>query len=208
MIVADPPWAYDLREEDGTHRGRTDYPTMKLWEISGLGKQVQERAAKDAVLLLWTTNAFLANGAAATVVNAWGFTGKTVLTWGKRTDDGLDELLAGAKLKWPPKERAQLAAKLRPILAGRPRIGLGHYLRNSTEHCIIATRGTPLVDLGAEDTLLLAPRREHSRKPDEFFALVEKVFPGSKLEMFSREARPGWAAWGAEPERFKAEASP
>ena len=56
--------------------------------------------------------------------------------------------------------------------------------------------------------LLLAPRREHSRKPDEFFALVEKVFPGSKLEMFSREARPGWAAWGAEPERFKAEASP
>lgn len=173
VILADPPWQYELREGDESHRGRTGYATMNLDAICAMGADVMARAQRDAILLLWTTNAFLADGSASRVVREWGFTGKTILTWAKRTADG------------------------------RPQIGLGHYLRNSTEHCVIATRGgSPTVDLEAQDTLLLAPRREHSRKPDEFYALVEQVFPGSKLELFAREARPGWVAWGAEADKF------
>jgi N6-adenosine-specific RNA methylase IME4 len=49
-----------------------------------------------------------------------------------------------------------------------------------------------------QTTLLHGPMREHSRKPDEFFAMVESLCPGSKVELFAREARPGWQAWGAE----------
>ena len=55
---------------------------------------------------------------------------------------------------------------------------------------------------GMERTLLEATVREHSRKPDEFFALVEKLTPGSKIELFAREPREGWAAWGAEVDKF------
>lgn len=86
----------------------------------------------------------------------------------------------------------------------KEKIGTGHWLRNVTEHCIIAVRGRPLVKLSNQSTILRAPRREHSRKPDEFYELVEKLCPGSKLEMFARQARPGWNAWGAELGKFDA----
>jgi len=80
--------------------------------------------------------------------------------------------------------------------------GVGTWLRNQTEHCLMATKGHPVVTLTDQSTLLIAPRREHSRKPDEFFALVESLCPGSKLEMFSRQEREGWCVWGAEVNYF------
>jgi N6-adenosine-specific RNA methylase IME4 len=84
----------------------------------------------------------------------------------------------------------------------KDRMGTGDWLRGQTEHCILAVLGKPLVLLTNQTTLLEAPMREHSRKPDEFFEMVETLCPGSKLEMFAREARDGWAAWGAETSRF------
>lgn len=86
----------------------------------------------------------------------------------------------------------------------KDRMGLGDWLRGQTEHCILAVRGRPLVQLTNETTVLRGPVREHSRKPDEFFELVDRLCPGTKLEMFAREARSGWVAWGAEPEMFGA----
>jgi N6-adenosine-specific RNA methylase IME4 len=85
---------------------------------------------------------------------------------------------------------------------GKNKIGAGHWLRGRTEHCLLATKGKPVHDLKGQSTLLEAPRREHSRKPDEFFALVESLCPGSKVELFAREQRPGWHSWGAEKEKF------
>lgn len=79
---------------------------------------------------------------------------------------------------------------------------MGDWLRGKTEHAILAVRGRPLVTLTNQTTAFTAPVREHSRKPDEFYALVEALCPGSKLEMFAREAREGWAAWGAEADKF------
>lgn len=85
----------------------------------------------------------------------------------------------------------------------KERIGVGHWLRNVTEHCILAVRGKPVVELTNQSTILRAPRREHSRKPDEFYDLVEKLCPGSKVEIFAREPRKGWSSWGAEQEKFR-----
>lgn len=82
-------------------------------------------------------------------------------------------------------------------------IGLGDWLRNVTEHCILAVRGKPIVSLTNQTTIIREKRREHSRKPEAFYALVEALCPGSKLEMFSRAPRDGWAAWGAETEKFQ-----
>ncbi len=76
--------------------------------------------------------------------------------------------------------------------------GAGTWLRGQSEHCILAVRGTPVVTLTKETTVLCAPTRQHSRKPLEFFRLADRLCPGSKIELFARETRPGWSSWGSE----------
>lgn len=164
VIVSDPPWKYDARAEDTTHRGKNLYPEMTVPEICAL--PVGKLAQPDCILWLWTTNAFMRG--AYECLDAWGFQEKTILTWDK-------ELL-----------------------------GLGDWLRNVTEHCILAVRGKPIVSLTNQTTMIREKRREHSRKPEAFYAMVEALCPGSKLEMFSRTPRAGWAAWGAETGKFDA----
>lgn len=162
VIVSDPPWKYDARAEDTTHRGKNLYPEMTVPEICAL--PVGKLAQPDCVLWLWTTNAFMRG--AYECLDAWGFQEKTILTWDK-------ELL-----------------------------GLGDWLRNVTEHCILAVRGKPIVSLTNQTTMIRERRREHSRKPEAFYAMVDALCPGSKLEMFSRTPRLGWSTWGAETGKF------
>ena len=78
----------------------------------------------------------------------------------------------------------------------KDRMGTGEWLRGQTEHCILGARGKPVFPHGSDGTVLEAARREHSRKPEEFYLLVQAICPGSKLELFSRQARPGWQAFG------------
>jgi N6-adenosine-specific RNA methylase IME4/ParB-like chromosome segregation protein Spo0J len=158
VIVADPPWPYASRPDDPTHRARNPYPDMTLEDICA--QPVAKRAADDAILWLWTTNAFLREAFA--VLDAWGFEHKTMLTWVKK------------------------------------QMGTGDWLRGMTEHCLLAIKGRPLVTLTNQTTALIANRGKHSAKPEEFYALVEALCPGSKLEMFARTKRAGWEPWGAE----------
>ena len=172
VIVADPPWRYDLREDDESHRGKTDYGTMSIEEICAL--PVATIAKPDSVLWLWCTNAFLVQDDAPIqrVLRAWGFAGVTLLTWDKE------------------------------------RFGVGNRLRNSTEHCVLAVRGAPITEGGSTSTLLREIRRQHSRKPESFWPLVERVCPDSaRVELFSREPRNGWQVWGNQTEKFAGEAS-
>jgi len=77
--------------------------------------------------------------------------------------------------------------------------GVGVYVRNNTEHAILAKRGRPPVtEKAASATWYLWPRAEHSRKPDAFYDLVETITPGPYLELFARRARFGWSYWGDE----------
>lgn len=82
------------------------------------------------------------------------------------------------------------------------KMGTGDWLRGQTEHCILAARGKPVKTLANETTLLVADMREHSRKPEEFYRLVERLCHGSKCELFSRSAREGWTAHGNETGKF------
>ncbi len=85
------------------------------------------------------------------------------------------------------------------------RIGVGNWLRGQTEHCILAVKGKPVVQLRNQSTVLHAPAREHSRKPDEFYRLVEGLCPARvRLEMFAREKRKGWTSAGADVVKFPA----
>lgn len=77
--------------------------------------------------------------------------------------------------------------------------GMGYYLRNNTEHCLLATRGRPMVPppgSRSTSTWHVWPRRQHSEKPDEIFPLIERISPAPRVELFARAARPGWDAWG------------
>ncbi|BBD63448.1 adenine-specific DNA methyltransferase DmnA (plasmid) [Nostoc sp. HK-01] len=174
-IVCDPPWFYSLRSQDESHRNRIPYTPMKIEKILAL--PLPELSSRNGcVLWLWFTNNHVAE--AVNCIQHWGFEIKTILTWEKVTKEG------------------------------KPRIGTGHWLRNCTEHCLLATKGqvkafATMKTLTNEPTIIHAPRREHSRKPAEFYELVEKLCAGmTKLEMFSRQSRPDWDSWGNEVEKF------
>jgi N6-adenosine-specific RNA methylase IME4/ParB-like chromosome segregation protein Spo0J len=164
VLVADPPWRFEIRPEDDSQRGHVTYPTMTVEEIAAFaagGIPVTDLACDDSVCWLWTTNVHLP--VAFGVLGAWGFRYITTLTWAKH------------------------------------KMGVGDWLRGQTEHCLLGVRGKPAWLLTNQTTLLHAPVREHSQKPGEFYALVEALCPGSKLELFAREQRDGgWASWGAE----------
>ena len=159
VIVADPPWPFEIRDEDPSHRAIYPYPTMSIAQIAAL--RVGELAHDDCILWLWTTNFNMRE--ALGLVETWGFQHKTLLTWVK------------------------------------DRFGYGDWLRTQTEHVIFATRGRPIVQLTNESTVLFAPMRAHSEKPDEFYALVEKLCPAPRYcELFSRRGRPNWDGHGDE----------
>ncbi|MCW5318368.1 adenine-specific DNA methyltransferase [Nostoc sp. KVJ3] len=174
-IVIDPPWFYRLRNQDKTHRNRINYKPMHIEEILSLPVPDLSHPT-GSVLWLWYTNNHMIE--AAHCLQTWGFELKTILTWEKVTKDGT-----------------------------KTHLGVGHWLRNSTEHCALAVRGNVKAFSGRtltnESTILHSPRREHSRKPESFYQLVDKLCPDiTKLEMFARESRDGWDCWGDEALKF------
>lgn len=84
----------------------------------------------------------------------------------------------------------------------KDRMGIGRWLRSKSEFCVMAVKGSPPVNLTNQTTVLEAPLREHSRKPDEFYAMVEQLCVGRKLDYFSREKREGWKQFGNDVARF------
>ncbi len=173
-ILADPPWQFQNRtgKVAPEHRRLNRYGTMGLDDIKAL--PVAEAAADPAHLYLWVPNALLPEGLA--VMQAWGFTYKTNFVWHKiRKDGGPD---------------------------GR---GVGFYFRNVTELVLMGVRGKNARTLAPgrrQVNILKTQKREHSRKPDEFYEIVEACSPGPRLELFARGTRPGWVAWGNQAEEY------
>ncbi|NIJ35492.1 N6-adenosine-specific RNA methylase IME4 [Sphingopyxis panaciterrae] len=173
-ILADPPWRFANRtgKMAPEHHRLSRYGTMDLEEIKAL--PVVEVAARPSHLYLWVPNALLSEG--MEVMNAWGYQYKTNLIWHKiRKDGGPD---------------------------GR---GVGFYFRNVTEVILFGVRGKGARTLppGRSQVNFLATRkREHSRKPDELYDIIEACSPGPRLELFARGGRPGWEAWGNQAEIY------
>src|SRR5215469_4770610 len=171
VIYADPPWTFSTYSHKGKGRSpEAYYDCMTLADIKAL--PVAEWAADDCVLLLWATDPLLEK--AFDVIRAWGFTYKTVgFYWVK-------------------------LIKSSPALMYDERsffTGLGFWTRANPEPCLLATRGHPHRRRADVSKLIVSPRREHSRKPDEVYDRIEALCEGPYLEMFARFARSGWDAW-------------
>lgn len=167
-ILADPPWQFINRtgKMAPEHKRLLRYGTMDVDAICGL--PVAKIAAPSAHLYLWVPNALLPEG--LQVMKAWGFSYKSNIVWHKiRKDGGSD---------------------------GR---GVGFYFRNVTELVLFGVRGKNARTLKPGRTqvnYLNTRKREHSRKPDEIFDIVEACSPGPRIELFARGTRPGWVLWG------------
>ncbi len=167
-ILADPPWRFTNRtgKMAPEHKRLSRYETMTLDDICEL--PVSQISAEPAHLYLWVPNALLPEG--LKVMEAWGFQYKSNLIWHKiRKDGGPD---------------------------GR---GVGFYFRNVTEVILFGVRGKKARTLNAgrrQVNFLATRKREHSRKPDEQYDLIESCSWGPRIELFSRGIREGWHVWG------------
>jgi N6-adenosine-specific RNA methylase IME4 len=175
-ILADPPWQFQNKtgKVAPEHRRLSRYATLTLDDIKRL--PVEQVAADVAHLYLWVPNALLPEGLA--VLQAWGFRYKSNLVWHKvRRDGGSD---------------------------GR---GVGFYFRNVTELVLFGVRGKHARTLQpgrCQVNYLASRKREHSRKPDELYPIIEACSPGPFLELFARGVREGWTAWGQQAdERYR-----
>lgn len=112
---------------------------------------------------------------ALAVMSAYGFTYKTAGAWAKQSSTGQ---------KWA--------------------FGTGYIFRSAAEFYIVGTRGEPRIRSRSVRNLIPAPVREHSRKPDQMHSDIEKLFAGPYVELFARQRRPGWDAWGNQTDRFAA----
>lgn len=167
-IMADPPWRFQNRTGKiaPEHKRLTRYETMTTEDVCAL--PVSTLAANPSHLYLWVPNALLPDGLA--VMKAWGFDYKSNIVWHKiRKDGGSD---------------------------GR---GVGFYFRNVTEVLLFGVRGKNARTLApgrSQVNMMQTRKREHSRKPDEQYDIIESCSKGPYLELFARGTRPGWTYWG------------
>lgn len=173
-VLADPPWQFQNRtgKMAPEHKRLNRYSTMTLEDILTL--PVASVLQESAHCYLWVPNALLPEGLA--VLEAWGFQYKSNLVWHKvRKDGGPD---------------------------GR---GVGFYFRNTTELILFGVRGKNARTLSPgrrQVNIIKSQKREHSRKPDETYELIEACSPGPYLEMFARGSRPGWITWGNQADEY------
>lgn len=168
-ILADPPWQFANR----TGKMAPEHRRLMRYPTMKLEEimslPVQEFATQRSHLYLWVPNALLREG--LEVMASWGFTYKSNLVWYKiRKDGGPD---------------------------GR---GVGFYFRNVTELVLFGTRGHIRTDDAGrrQVNIITSQKREHSRKPDEMYELIEDCSYGPYLELFARTPRRGWVQWGNE----------
>lgn len=168
-ILADPPWRFANR----TGKVAPEHRRLDRYSTMSLEAikelPVASVAAKNAHLYLWVPNALLPEG--LEVMKAWGFRYVSNIIWAKRRIDGGPD--------------------------GR---GVGFYFRNVTEILLFGVRGSmrTLPPGRSQVNMIETRKREHSRKPDEQYDLIQRCSPGPYLEMFARHPHPGWSVWGDE----------
>ncbi len=172
-ILADPPWQFKNR----TGKVAPEHKRLSRYATLSL-QEIKEIpvwlvSAEPSHLYLWVPNALLREG--LSVMEAWGYEYKTNIIWHKVRKDGEPD--------------------------GR---GVGFYFRNTTEMVLFGVRGR-LRTLNRGRTqvnVLKSQKREHSRKPDELYEIVEACSPGPYLELFARGRRSGWDQWGDQASEY------
>lgn len=173
-VLADPPWQFHNRtgKMAPEHKRLSRYGTLNLEAILAL--PVNQLIADSAHLYLWVPNALVPEG--LRVLESWGFKYKSNLVWHKiRKDGGPD---------------------------GR---GVGFYFRNTTELVLFGVKGKNARTLApgrSQVNIIRSMKREHSRKPDELYDVIEACSPEPRLELFARGSRPGWTTWGNQADSY------
>lgn len=168
-VLADPPWRFSNR----TGKVAPEHRRLDRYSTMKMdeieGLAVEQTLASNAHLYLWVPNALLPDG--LRVMQAWGFRYVSNVVWAKRRKDGGPD--------------------------GR---GVGFYFRNVTELVLFGVRGSmrTLAPGRSQVNMVETRKREHSRKPDEMYDLIESCSPGPFLELFARHPREGWTVWGDE----------
>ncbi|MAO56701.1 MAG: DNA methyltransferase [Rhodospirillaceae bacterium] len=184
VIMIDPPWEFENWSEKGEGRNpKRHYETMSIEAIKAL--PVGHLAAKDCALFLWATSPIM--NELPGVFDAWGFrfSGKA-FCWAKCTKQSLDrpcpDLPINDDYNW--------------------KMTTGYGTRSNTEDCWLGMTGNPpRLDASVRE-LIVAPTREHSRKPDEAYDRARRLYPGPCADIFSRENRDGWDTWGHQTGHF------
>lgn len=179
-ILADPPWRFAYQSAKGEGRGaERHYRCASLDDIKAI--PVGDVAARDCFLFLWATGPMIAE--ALELIPAWGFRYSAMaFVWIKTN-----------------KRAPRLFFDERAIFKG-----MGYTTRQNAEIVLLGRRGRPERLSNSISQIIVAPRREHSRKPDEAFDRIEQFCAGPRLELFARQTRPGWQAWGNETTKFDA----
>lgn len=177
-IAADPPWDFKIRSPKGSGRSASaHYHTVPTARLSDL--PVRDLAARDTWLFLWATTAMLPDALA--IMGAWGFA------------------YSGSAFCW-----VKTYPKAPTLFYDRRafHMGMGFTTRKNVELVLLGRRGEPKRLSKSVRELIIAPRREHSRKPEEFYERVQQYCAGPYLDLFSRQSRPNWDAWGNEVGKF------
>jgi N6-adenosine-specific RNA methylase IME4 len=185
LIMADPPWEFRVWSEKGEAKSpQAQYETMPIEAIRDL--PVGHLAARDCILFLWCTWPLLLDGGdpgrdipgrashspVGSIIEAWGFRYVTGGSWLKRTR------------------------------TGKTAFGTGYRVRSACEPWLIAVNGKPDTSRAARN-VIAGLARQHSRKPDEAYRWCELYMPAARrLDLFSRQSRPGWDQWGNEAGKF------
>lgn len=184
-VLADPPWLFNNLWGGRPKKTAAGYPSRAIEnhynlmtddEIAAL--PVADLCATDCVLFMWTCWPVLQRS--FRILEAWGFTYKT------------------CAFSWMKADPYRLFADEKTPFAG-----MGYWTRANTEPCLLATRGKPKRIHADVRQGIIAPRREHSRKPDEIHGRIERLVAGPYLELFARQRRPNWDCWGNQVDKFE-----
>lgn len=172
-ILADPPWKFMNRTGKMAPEHKRLYRYQTMTNEEIMAMPVEKIALPKSHLYLWVPNALVSTG--MDVLKAWGFEYKTMLVWYKIRKDG-----------------------------GPDRRGVGFYFRNVTEVVLFGVRGSlrTLAPGRRQENIIVSQKREHSRKPDELYDIIEECSPSPYIELFARNPRKNWVNWGDQIEKF------
>jgi len=182
IISLDPAWHHEtrapLKDDAAMRTPQKHYPTMSLEHIASI--PVRQMAKPDAWVFLWMTGPLMVRGVHNKLFEAWNVKPSSLaFVWIKL---------------WNNTDVAQFGRT--PLLEQDLALGMGLTTRQNAEFVMLGKIGSPRVGRHDIRQVIVSPRREHSRKPEEYYRRVEHFAVGNRLDCFAGAERTGWTSWG------------
>jgi len=198
LLICDCPWSYNDKASAGNRGAEFKYPCMPLQDLANMDTYIDSIAHNDSVLYMWTTGPMMPE--AITLMAAWHYTYKTIaFTWIKTNKNP-----CGKDDNFRPMFLETYEDLNHNIITVGDFMSMGNHTRSNAEFVLLGIRGKGVKRVSASvRSTIISPVREHSRKPDEIFSRLDTLYGDiPKIELFSREKRPGWDQHGNQTEMF------